>query len=185
MPIVFVTGLGCSGKSTYATSHFENVVHIDALKFGPNWKRVPTITVLSELRRLAQFETYGTNPDVTIAFEGLYHDPSDDVTRVFIRELMDSKRLSGVVCMNPPLTALDQATRIMTRSFNRLLGTCEQNESGNVERPANVARMMEKTFAYFGECCAHLADLSDRCLENNIPFEYCSCAPVQLNSLNT
>lgn len=178
MPVTFVTGLGCSGKSTYASTNYANVVHIDALKFGPDWQRVSSHTVLAELRRLASLYS-----DTMVAFEGLYHDPTDDVTMDFISELIATKQLARVVCFRPPPTALDQATRIMTRSFNRLLGTCMQNESGNVERPGNVARMMQKTFAHFDDCRAWLIALEQECHENNIPFDWQSEVSMHVNSL--
>lgn len=178
-PITFVTGLGCSGKSTYAETNFATVVHIDKIKFGPNWQRVPSSQVLTELIRLAD----EANPNVPIAFEGLYHDPTCDATRKFLDHLIHSNRLVRVVCFRPPATALEQATRIMTRSFNRLLGSCVQNETGNVERPANVARMMEKTFGHFGDCCTWLDSLENDCKKYNVPFEWHTSPAMHCDAL--
>lgn len=172
MPVVFVTGLPCSGKTTYANANFDRVVHLDALKFGPGWQRVSADVVTAEMRRLA-------DPNALVAFEGSFHDPTDSVTQDFIEELMKTGQLAGVVCFRPPATVLEQATRIMTRSFNRLLGTCAQNESGNIERPVNVARMMQKTFGHFDVCCAWLNALCQQCEENNIPFEWRTSSAVE------
>lgn len=165
MPVVFVTGLGGSGKTTYAKANFDRVVHIDAIKFGPGWQRVPADVVAADMRRLA-------NTDALVAFEGTFHDPTDPVTQDFIEELMKTGQLAGVICFTPPSTALEQATRIMTRSFNRLLNTCAQCESGNIEQPANVARMMQKTFGHFDVCSTWLHLLCQQCQEQKIPFEW-------------
>jgi len=75
MSVIIVTGLGCSGKSTYADSlstDTTRVVHTDTLKFHAGWQRHPPNTYLANLRAHVNPDS----PDVETVFEGLYHDPS-------------------------------------------------------------------------------------------------------------
>ena len=155
MSVTIVTGLGCSGKTTYADSLSSDTTrHTDTLKFHAGWQ--PPDTYLANLRAHVNPD----NPDAETVFE---HDPrAPAVMRTFVRDLIASKQLAAVVCFESPATALEQATRLLTRSFNRLLGTCPHNPCG-AEQPGNVSCMMQSTFAHFADACAALHELRDLC----------------------
>lgn len=164
MPIVLVTGLGCSGKSTYATNHYDNrVIHTDALKFTAHWQRNPSFIQLLQDR---------IHTEQPVAIEGLFYDASDNRFENWIVDQIKTGQISTVVCFRPAGSALDQATRIMTRSFRRLTGTWSHNESGNIETPANVARLMEKTFMYYQTAVNKLLELEQLCNHHHIPFQW-------------
>jgi adenylate kinase family enzyme len=172
-----VTGLGCSGKSTYAKQLADKtndtLVHLDTLVYGPNWVRVPVHELRANLTKLRESKE-------RFILEGIYFDPSDaNGTMVnFMNELMHAKALELLVVFDAPTTQLEQATRIMTRTFGRLRGQLPPNETGNAETPASVARLMEKTFAHFKQCAQKLDELIETAKSFRTPVDIRFSPPV-------
>jgi adenylate kinase family enzyme len=149
--IIFITGFGGSGKSTRAyeiAKHITNahVISLDKLQFGDGWVR-RTGHEVYEMLYAAIDATY-VQPNPTIILEGLYHDKTEGgmSIRHAIHTMLYSGSLNKVEIFKYPQSDLEHATRIMTRSFKRCKSQ-SYHESGNIEKPHNVARMMQKCFS--------------------------------------
>lgn len=173
MSIDLVLGLGCSGKTTLAGQLGLPVIHLDSHKFlSPGWTRVTPAAFHDSVMK--EIDEKGN-----VVIEGIYYDSGDrGATINLVDSLLSEGRVRSVLIFNPPASAMEQATRIMTRSFGRLLGRLPQNESGNDERPEDVARLMQKTFFTFDQSVAELAALNKRCIDLGVPVTMAASHPV-------
>jgi hypothetical protein len=159
---IIVTGLGGSGKTTFARTLGLKVVHCDNHRFGENWsKRTP-----DEYYRGVKDELAAES----CAIEGICNDISDPENARFVlfKDLIESGKIVKF-CYFESVSLQSQMENLIARSLGRALGTEPQGTC--VETPADIARMLIKSVNGYESNVSKLKELLNLCQLHSVRVE--------------
>ena len=164
--VVYVTGVGGSGKTTLAKKLSENWISLDKHRFiQPNWQRRENEEYLNEIFK--DIESKIDNEVIVI--EGKYNDSFDE-ENIHLKLIGEFIRLG---CMKEihimKSNSITEATAdLVDRCCRRYAGTENENESGNKETSMSRGIMVSNFVLNYDHNIFHLENLKVLCDENNV-----------------